>query len=586
MSTAEELLASVVELSNDVLTIDSNLRTISIPKGMTCLGVEADDGVQKLKFSMPRTYNGIDLSTYNVRINYENARKEGDIYSPTDVKVSEDAITFTWVVGRLAFNYIGNVRFNVCLKLIGDDAVILSEFNTTWATLPVLEGLEVEEAVVEEVGTDALASAAYEAIEKALSTELKGDAPVKGVDYFTEEEKDEFVADIIDGYNSKVANSFIGKVEGEIIRADDVNPLKHDVDVAVRSQNLVKYPFANGDKTVVGVTFTVDEATQKVTINGTATSNTSFAYGYGNSTSFKVKAGEVYTMTCESSLTDGRGYVYLQVMEGSTTYQSLSIMQGSKTFTATHDGYVAIGLVVVAGITYNNEVVAFQVEKGDTYTGFKPYVDPSTVTVTGCGKNMIPIHYSDGNIKRQGVTYTYDSKGVITATGTSSGSYYTLVTVAEQKLYLTKGLSYAFRANSDAVVSNLAYAYVKDAAGINYFDRGSGCVFTPSVSGYGAVTLVIQTNMTVTNATFKLQLEVGDEHTDYESPSEYSTVTAESDGICMIKASHPNMTLFANAPGVIIEAEYGKDTNSVMGDISTALDTILAMQEELLGGEL
>ncbi len=150
MATADEILAmaEVTDTSN-VLTIDNDLRTISIPGDVVILGVESDDDVRRLHFSMPKTYGEFDLSTFAVRVNYVNANNEGDVYAVTDAKTEGDAITFSWLVGRTAAAYKGDVRFIVCLKRFGGGEVV-QEFNTTVASLPVLEGLETTEAVVQE----------------------------------------------------------------------------------------------------------------------------------------------------------------------------------------------------------------------------------------------------------------------------------------------------------------------------------------------------------------------------------------------------------------------------------------------------
>ena len=151
MATVDELLG--FETTDEILVIDSKLRTINIPKSIESLGVFSDDDVLRLNFSMPRYYGEFDLSTFDIRINYLNAMKMGDVYLVDDAKVEDDSITFSWLVGRFALQYEGKVKFNVCLKLIegsGEDAIVVKEFNTTVAQLPVLEGLETTEQVIQE----------------------------------------------------------------------------------------------------------------------------------------------------------------------------------------------------------------------------------------------------------------------------------------------------------------------------------------------------------------------------------------------------------------------------------------------------
>lgn len=146
MATTDELLREG-EVIDSTLYIDLDSRLITIPKSITNLGVESDDEVKKLSFSIPRHYGDVDLSEFKIRINYLNTRKMGDVYQVTDALIDEENIKFSWIVGRNAFIYKGNVTFNVCLRKFENDEVI-QEFNTTISTLPVLEGLETGEQAI------------------------------------------------------------------------------------------------------------------------------------------------------------------------------------------------------------------------------------------------------------------------------------------------------------------------------------------------------------------------------------------------------------------------------------------------------
>lgn len=150
------MLDTVVIVDNlpddkDVLILDFDNRKIVIPSTITNLGVESDDDVTRLNFHMPRYFCGIDLAEFEIRINYENAKREGDVYEVKDAVVDTDVIAFSWLVGRPAVAYEGDARFIVCLKKIGEDGeTVEKEFNTTPASLPVLEGLETAEAVFQD----------------------------------------------------------------------------------------------------------------------------------------------------------------------------------------------------------------------------------------------------------------------------------------------------------------------------------------------------------------------------------------------------------------------------------------------------
>lgn len=148
MATAKELLRSGT--IDDTIVIDSDLRTLDIPSSIELLGVESDKDVKRLKFKMPATYSGIDLSDFDVRINYLNAKSYGDIYPVTDKAVADGYITFSWLIGGFALEYKGSVKFIVCLRKLDSDGVVLKEFNTTPAKLSVLEGLETEAQIIQE----------------------------------------------------------------------------------------------------------------------------------------------------------------------------------------------------------------------------------------------------------------------------------------------------------------------------------------------------------------------------------------------------------------------------------------------------
>lgn len=157
MATADEILEQMEnnpELyatdQEEICTIDNDLRTIIVPSGLQTVGVESDEDVRRLNFQMPKQYHEVDLSEFNIRINFMNANNQGDVYAVTDKQVSGDNITFSWLVGRNALAYRGSIRFIVCLKKTDAEGVVQQEFNTTVAQLTVLEGLETTEAVVAE----------------------------------------------------------------------------------------------------------------------------------------------------------------------------------------------------------------------------------------------------------------------------------------------------------------------------------------------------------------------------------------------------------------------------------------------------
>lgn len=163
MTEAEKLLqgtksAVVAETQmEDICVIDSGMRIIDIPEQFKVLGVESDKDVRAMQFRIPKTYKGTDLSAFTISVNYQNARGTKGRYIVTDKKVSGDQIEFSWTVGKTATVYRGDTRFIVCMRLTGSDGVIKKEFNTTLATMTVLEGLEVDDPVIEQEEKDIIA---------------------------------------------------------------------------------------------------------------------------------------------------------------------------------------------------------------------------------------------------------------------------------------------------------------------------------------------------------------------------------------------------------------------------------------------
>ncbi len=134
----------------DYLTIDPESRKINIPEQIKNLGVESDADVKRLYFKIQKQYGEMDFTKADIRINYVNANGEGDAYAVTDKQTEGGTVTFSWLVGRNALEYKGDVRFIVCAKISSAEGVVEKEFNTTLASLPVLEGKETTQQIVQQ----------------------------------------------------------------------------------------------------------------------------------------------------------------------------------------------------------------------------------------------------------------------------------------------------------------------------------------------------------------------------------------------------------------------------------------------------
>lgn len=572
MPTVSEIFSDVIDTT---LVIDVYSRTIKIPSGVTNIGVESDDETTILNFKMPRYKSGIDLKGFVVRINYTNANGEGDVYTAKDVKADDEFITFSWEVGRFAVMYKGNVNFIVCAKKFASDGVTVDkEFNTTVATLPVLEGLETEQSVVESQ-PDAIASAAYEAILLALDSDLKGDpgyTPVKGTDYYTPEEREEFLNEVILGAKASYANSFTNEVSGEVIRVDDVSPIEHSPEVKVQSKNLcsmsafdVMYP--NGSITEY------DAATHTITM----LSDSPGSQGQYLSPVKNLIVGETYTMSFDIKGTPGKKVKCGWDKKNIIVTLTGEYVRHSSTIVASHNAEAIIfyNKATADGGLSAGEYMQFdnvQIELGDTATDYTPYADPSTVTLTRCGKNLLPLTTFTYTPSSSSATFT---DGVLAVNGYIAATRISASGLVGKKLTMSchtisrsgekgGGVAIEFRDAANARISGV------------YHQNDLSPIFSFTVPE-GTNTLVVffyASGSAETSGTAKytkIQLEVGDSVTNHEL-YKGETYTPNANGSVDISTVSPTMTLFTDKPGITIDCKYNIDSNTILDNVEIDVD--------------
>ena len=148
MPTVDELLNASNEVTT--CTINPDTREITVPEKYKILGVFSDEKVTKIPFTCPRVVgNNVDLTEYNLYINYENAIGKSNAYLIEDVVVSGDNITFSWLLSRNVTVSPGVVKYSFCAKKLDGDT-ISNEWNTTIANGLVIQGLEATREIIEE----------------------------------------------------------------------------------------------------------------------------------------------------------------------------------------------------------------------------------------------------------------------------------------------------------------------------------------------------------------------------------------------------------------------------------------------------
>lgn len=142
MTSVDELFAamSAPAANRVILTIDEDLRIISIPNLAVVIGAEGDKDVNRIYFKMSRWYRGTDLAAFKPRINYTNAAGKPYYYDAEDLTIEDDNLTFSWLIRAQAAQVSGTVEFSVCLReYAGTD--LMAEFNTTTASMTCLKSI-------------------------------------------------------------------------------------------------------------------------------------------------------------------------------------------------------------------------------------------------------------------------------------------------------------------------------------------------------------------------------------------------------------------------------------------------------------
>lgn len=157
--------------SNKVYKIDLDTRAVLVPAGEV-IGVYHDKDVNRLTFEALARYKGIDLTDYQISINYVNAEEQKDRYIVDKVIVSMDAsdapvsLTFDWLVGATVCAMPGTVGFTICFKKLDVDGNILNEINTKLTRMKVFDGCEAVEDEIEERYMTDLAGQLYKELDK------------------------------------------------------------------------------------------------------------------------------------------------------------------------------------------------------------------------------------------------------------------------------------------------------------------------------------------------------------------------------------------------------------------------------------
>ena len=463
----------------------------------------------------------------------------------------------------------GDLLFCVDAVNLGKDNSITIKGKTSFCALQILKSPTGDSTLIDISSTK---EELQEVIDKALqdakdSGDFKGEQGDVGVDQMNTAISEALSKERLIT-NTACANALRGSASGAAVRLPDVSPNEHTLGVKVSSKNLIPHPYPVQGSTINGITYT-NNADGSVTAVGTATDNSIYT-PYTASANFELEPG---TYTFSDDLVGTSNITYWSEVRG---YKDDTIFVHSydtnRTFTITEKTKLRMNLRVLKEQTVN---ITFkpQIVKGTADTSFSPYVsDLTTVNVTRCGKNLIPYPYPVQGSTINGITYTNNADGSVTAVGTATdNSIYTPYT-ASANFELEPG-TYTF---SDDLVgtSNITYwsevrGYKDDTIFVHSYDTNR--TFTITEKTKLRMNLRVLKEQTV-NITFKPQIELGTTATEYElykTPTEY---TPAADGtVSGVKSLYPTTTLMTDTEGVIIDAEYNRDINKAFAELQQTI---------------
>lgn len=320
--------------------------------------------------------------------------------------------------------------------------------------------------------------------------------------------------------------------------------LKAEIDKISTSQgiNLIHYPYYNGTSYELnGITYTVNEADGTITVNGTATKESDFRLinpyePYGRKT---LELGQTYTLSDSVNQPNGIGYqapVYFQFVRIDTTKNDfnygISTNYGNMTWTASDANLLQYGIriVVRSGVTVDNVVLKPMLEIGAIAHSYEPTTESNVNLkeavkglVTPQGKNLISYPYTSKEGTANGITWTVNDDGTITADGTATNnSFFNLTNYIVGKWGTLHAGTYTIMDGVNLPIGGVTLQ-IESTSGTQYKNK----TFKIEQDVVYKIFIYIPKGTVADNITFKPMLEVGSIAHMYE-PTTESNISLKS----------------------------------------------------------
>jgi hypothetical protein len=380
--------------------------------------------------------------------------------------------------------------------------------------------------------------------------EIESSSEVNMLEDLIEESKAQIArAEAVVSYS---ANALKGSAEGNPIRIDDTSPLEHEIAVALRSKNLMPYPYLNTTRTENGITFT-DNGDGTVTANGTATGDVFFFCD--NSFTSQV-VGETYHLSgCPSGGGDKK---YALDCYGGGVGYARDTGSGT-TVTPQDNSKMTFRIVIYSGAAVNNLVFKPMLELGTTATEYTPFVDVNGAKVTRYGKNLCNPY--DFTLGQDWNGNQNPSLAVLNMPCLPNTTY--AISWNEEAKNKVKFIVEKISTTATASNNTFSVSTNTDKSFTTKPNTNCICVLVQDLDFNYLITYDFVESL-------KIQIEKGTTATEYEPYKEPTEYVANENGNVSVTSVSPTTTLIADN-GAIISAEYNRDINKAFAELMQAV---------------
>ena len=134
------------------IIVDEN-RIITVPSELKKIAVQYDHNIETVTFDCIRYWDGHDMSTMKVYINYTRSDKYTGCYLADNVRVDEadnSIIHFDWTISRNVTESVGPLTILVCIKMVDADGNEVNHWNSERNTdMTISQGMECGDIIAD-----------------------------------------------------------------------------------------------------------------------------------------------------------------------------------------------------------------------------------------------------------------------------------------------------------------------------------------------------------------------------------------------------------------------------------------------------